>query len=67
MVIQVMVNTLTMSLEARNASVEVRFDELLGMLFLEGPRWQVDDAKVLAGELNEAFAQRIQDIRAAHL
>ena len=67
LVINVMVNTFTMSLEARNASVEVRFDELLGMLFLEGPRWQVDDAKVLAGELNEAFAQRIEDIRAAHL
>ena len=67
LVINVMVNTFTMSLEARNASVEVRFDELLGMLFLEGPRWQVDDAKVLAGELNAAFAQRIKDIRAAHL
>jgi hypothetical protein len=66
-VIPNLVSTFTRSLEARNASVEVTFDETLGALILEGPRWQVDDAKVLAGELNAAVAQRIQDLRAADL
>ncbi len=66
-VIPNLVSTFTRSLEARNASVEVYFDETLGALILEGPRWQVDDAKVLAGELNAAVAQRFQDLRAAHL
>ena len=66
-VIPNLVMTFTRSLEARNASVEVTFDETLGALILEGPRWQVDDAKVLAGELNAAVAQRIQDLRAADL
>ena len=66
-VIPNLVSTFTRSLEARNASVEVTFDETLGALILEGPRWQVDDAKVLAGELNAAVVQRIQDLRAADL
>lgn len=66
-VISNLVSSLTSALRLRGSSVVVGFDELLGTLFLSGPRWQVDEAKVLAGDLNAALAQRVKEIRAAQL
>lgn len=66
-VIPNLVSSLTSALRSRGSSVVVGFDELLGTLFLSGPRWQVDEAKVLAGDLNAALAQRVKEIRAAQL
>lgn len=66
-VIPNLVSSLTSALRLRGSSVVVGFDELLGTLFLSGPRWQVEEAKVLAGDLNAALAQRVKEIRAAQL
>jgi len=64
-VIQSLIMSLMRSLEPRHPEVAVSVDDLLGTLFLEGPRWQVEDAKALVDEQNAAFAHRLKEIRAA--
>lgn len=64
-VIPNLVSSLNTALRVRNSKVTVGFDEQLGTLFLQGMRWQVDEAKSLARDLSAALAQRIEEIRLA--
>lgn len=62
-----LVASLNTALQTRNSAVTVGFDEMLGTVSLQGPRWQVEEAKGLASDLNAALARRIKEIRAAQL
>lgn len=64
-VIPNLVSSLNTALRVRNSKVTVEFNEQLGTLFLQGMRWQVDEAKSLARDLSAALAQRIEEIRRA--
>ena len=66
-VIPNLVGTLQTALDAQGSEVVVALDEVTGTLLLSGPRWQVEEAKGRASDLNQALVQRIKQLRMAKL
>jgi len=65
--IQSLVDTLDNEIMVRSSEVQIYFDEVTGTLLLQGPRWQVEEAKGRASDLNQALVQRIKQLRMAKL